>query len=312
MDVIRRIRNFVTTIFRGNEHIVNALIATVIAEGHALLIGPVGSGKTTLGKALAVALGGSFKRVQVTNETLPSDIVGYSAYTPTGDVRIVKGPIFANVVLMDEINRAPPRTLSALLEAMQERQVTLEGYTFELPRPHIIIGTMNLTEVELGFTNPLPYAVLDRFMTCIYVDYTRGDSEVEIVSSIDHIEKALLNSQGVVSIKDVAMVIEDVRGVYVDRTIVEYMHGIIEELRRDARLSIRLSTRAFVHLYKLSRALAYLDERDFVLPDDVKLAVQLALPHRLVIRPEYKGSTTVHDILKGVLEKVPVPHIVYA
>jgi MoxR-like ATPase len=309
-NVIKRIRDGIGRVFIGNDWAVQVLLATLLAEGHALLMGPIGSGKTTLARALAVTIGGTFKRVQVTNETLPSDIVGFAIYTPGGESRIVRGPIFANVVLLDEINRAPPRTLSALLEAMQERQVTIDGVPLELPRPHMVIATMNITEVEIGFTQQLPPAVIDRFMTSIYVNYVSDDEELIVVGSIDKIESELASSTNTVTINEVVDAIGMVRNVYVDKSVLNYIMGIVRELRRDPRLLVPLSTRAPIAMFKLSRALALLNGRDYVLPDDVKAMAYPALMHRIVIRPEYRGSVTVIDIINEVLDKVPVPHYV--
>jgi MoxR-like ATPase len=309
-NVIKRIRDGIGRVFIGNDWAVQVLLATLLAEGHALLLGPIGSGKTTLARALAVTIGGTFKRVQITNETLPSDIVGFAIYMPSGESRIVRGPIFANVVLLDEINRASPRTLSALLEAMQERQVTIDGVPLELPRPHMVIATMNVTEVEVGFTQQLPPAVIDRFMTSIYVNYVSDDEELIVVGSIDKIESELASSINTVTINEVVDVIGMVRNVYVDKLVLNYIMGIVRELRRDPRLLVPLSTRAPIAMFKLSRALALLNGRDYVLPDDVKAMAYPALMHRIVIRPEYRGSVTVMDIINEALDKVPVPHYV--
>jgi len=309
-NVIKRIRDGISRVFVGNDWAVQVLLATLLAEGHALLLGPIGSGKTTLARSLAIAIGGTFKRVQMTNETLPSDIIGFAIYTPTGESKFVRGPIFANVVLLDEMNRASPRTLSALLEAMQERQVTIDGVPLELPKPHMVIATMNITEVEIGYTQQLPLAVIDRFMTSIYVGYVGDEEEPIVVGGIDKIESELVSAMSTVRIDDVMGIIGTVRNVYVDGSVLNYMMGIVRELRRDPRLLVPLSTRAPIAIFKLSRALALLNGRDYVLPDDIKAATYPTLMHRIVIRPEYRGSVTVVDVINEVLDKVPVPHYV--
>ena len=310
LSVIKRIRDGISRVFIGNEPVIRILLATLLSEGHALLLGPVGSGKTTLAKALASIIGGTFKRVQVTNETLPSDILGFIIYAPNTEPRLVRGPIFANVVLLDEMNRAPPRTLSALIEAMQERQVTIDGTPLELPRPHIIIATMNTVEVELGYTQALPIAILDRFMSSIYVNYVSDEEEALIVKNIDKIERELTSLGSVTNLDEVTKLIEDVRGIYIDDSVVGYVLGIVREVRRDPRVQVALSTRAPISLFKLSRALAYLDGRDYVLPDDIKEAAYPALMHRIILKPEYRGSVTPIDVINDVLNKVPVPHYV--
>ena len=309
-NVIKRIRDGISRVFVGNDWAVQVLLATLLAEGHALLLGPIGSGKTTLARSLAIAIGGTFKRVQMTNETLPSDIIGFAIYTPTGESKLVRGPIFANVVLLDEMNRASPRALSALLEAMQERQVTIDGVPLELPKPHMVIATMNITEVEIGYTQQLPLAVIDRFMTSIYVGYVGDEEEPIVVGGIDKIESELVSAMSTVRIDDVMGIIGTVRNVYVDGSVLNYMMGIVRELRRDPRLLVPLSTRAPIAIFKLSRALALLNGRDYVLPDDIKAATYPTLMHRIVIRPEYRGSVTVVDVINEVLDKVPVPHYV--
>jgi MoxR-like ATPase len=309
-NVIKRIRDGISRVFVGNDWAVQVLLATLLAEGHALLLGPIGSGKTTLARSLAITIGGTFKRVQMTNETLPSDIIGFAIYTPTGESKLVRGPVFANIVLLDEINRAPPRTLSALLEAMQERQVTIDGVPLELPKPHMVIATMNITEVEIGYTQQLPPAIIDRFMTSIYVGYVGDEEEPIVVGSIDKIESELASAMSTVRIDDVMGIIGTVRNVYVDGSVLNYMMGIVRELRRDPRLLMPLSTRAPIAIFKLSRALALLNGRDYVLPDDIKAATYPTLMHRIAIRPEYRGSVTVVDVINEALNKVPVPHYV--
>ncbi|BDR92729.1 AAA family ATPase [Vulcanisaeta souniana] len=310
LNVIKRIKDGISRVFIGNEPAIQVLLATLLSEGHALLLGPIGSGKTTLARALASIIGGTFKRVQVTNETLPSDILGFIIYAPGMEPRLVKGPIFANVVLLDEINRAPPRTLSALIEAMQERQVTIDGTPLELPRPHMVLATMNIVEVELGYTQALPMAILDRFMSSIYVSYVSDAEEVMIIKDIDRIEHELSTLGSITSLGEVAKLIDDVKNVYVDDSVIGYIMGLVREIRSDPRVQVTLSTRASISLFKLSRALAYLDGRDYVLPDDVKVAAYPALMHRIILRPEYRGSVTPISVINDALNKVPVPHYI--
>lgn len=307
LEAASRLIAGIRRVFFGNDWAVLVVVATLIAEGHALLLGPVGSGKTVLSKALAAAIGGSFKRVQITNETLPSDIVGFMVYTPGGEGKLVKGPIFANIVLLDEINRAPPRTLSALLEAMQERQVTIDGAPLALPRPHVVIATMNITEVELGYTQQLPYAVQDRFMSSVYIGYADAKYERLVVSAVDRIEEELSTPSPSVTLDDVINLINAAKGVYVDGVVLDYMMEIVGALRKNPRLAVTISTRAPIALFKLSRAFALLAGRNYVIPDDVKAAAQPALVHRILIKPEYRGSVTASDLVSEVLSKIPVP-----
>lgn len=297
----------ISKVFLGGNNQVLSLLATFLAGGHALLIGPVGSGKTTLAKALAHAVGGTYKRVQVNNETLPSDIIGFAVYVRDGGSQLVRGPIFSNVVLLDELNRAPPRTLSALLEAMQERQVTIDGVPLQLPDPHIVVATMNVAEVELGFTSQLPIAVLDRFTSSIRVDYVAEETEAMVLRSIDEIESELAKPDPVIKVEDSGKLVEAVKGVYVSDDLVRYVFDIVRLLRSDARLMIKLSTRAPISIYKLARAFAFLEGRNYAIPDDVKAAARLALPHRVVIRPEYREAADPMEIVEEALNKVEVP-----
>jgi MoxR-like ATPase len=300
----------ISKVFLGGDELIQSLLATFLAGGHALLIGPVGSGKTTLAKALAHAVGGTYKRVQMTNETLPSDIIGFAVYLRDGDTRVVKGPIFSNIVLLDELNRAPPRTLSALLEAMQERQVTIDGAPLQLPDPHIVVATMNVAEVELGLASQLPVAVLDRFTSSIRVNYVAEETERLVLRSIDEIDNELAKPNPAIRIEDSGKLVEAVKGVYVSDDLVRYIFDIVGLLRRDARLMIKLSTRAPISIYKLARAFAFLGGRNYAIPDDVKAAARLALPHRLIIRPEYGEAVDPINMVEDALNQVKVPVLV--
>mgnify|MGYP001772812391 FL=1 len=293
---LRDIVAAVSRYFLGDPQVVEIAVATLIARGHLLLMGPVGGGKTTLAKALARAIGGTFARVQMTNETLPSDILGYGVYVQ-GEVKVVKGPIFNNVVLIDEINRAPPRTLSALIEPMQERTVTIEGVTFKLPDPHMVIATINLTEVARGATQPLPYAVTDRFTAALTINYADVAREKEIVRLSEELEGLDGRPQGAAPLN------ASIRGIYVSDLVMEYMIQLVERIRRDERVELPLSTRAPIALYRLSKAIALLDGRNYVVPDDVKKAAHPALDHRVVLKPEY-GDVSPADVVEDALREV--------
>ncbi|MGC8974379.1 MAG: AAA family ATPase [Thermoproteus sp.] len=292
----RELIKAVAQYFLGDAETVEIALATLISGGHLLLLGPVGSGKTILAKALARAIGGTFARIQMTNETLPSDILGYGVYAG-GEIRIVKGPIFNNVVLIDEINRGPPRTLSALIEPMQERQVTIEGNTFKLPTPHMIIATMNITEVAAGATAPLPMAVQDRFTAALHVGYVDPAREAEVVVLSDMLDQ--LDGRPTAANPPRF----NPSRIYVSQDIVMYIIELVERIRRDERVAGPLSTRAPIAVYRLARALALLDGRSYVVPDDVKKAAKPALVHRIYLKPQYDDvdpSSIVEDALREV------------
>ncbi|AEA11533.1 ATPase associated with various cellular activities AAA_3 [Thermoproteus uzoniensis 768-20] len=291
-ELIRAVAQY----FLGDAETVEIALATLISGGHLLLLGPVGSGKTILAKALARAIGGTFARIQMTNETLPSDILGYGVYAG-GEIRIVKGPIFNNIVLIDEINRGPPRTLSALIEPMQEKQVTIEGNTFKLPTPHMIIATMNITEVAAGATAPLPMAVQDRFTASLHIGYVEPAREAEVVVLSDMLDQ--LDGRPTAANPPRF----DTGKIYVAQEIVAYIIELVERIRRDERVASPLSTRAPIAVYRLARALALLDGRSYVVPDDVKKAAKPALVHRIYLKPQYDDvdpSIIVEDALREV------------
>ena len=309
IETVKRIREFVGRIIVGNTQPIDVLLATVIAGGHALIMGPIGSGKTTLARALAKAIGGVFSRVQMSNETLPSDILGFVVYTRDGAARIVKGPIFANIVLLDDVNNAPPRTLSALLQAMQEGKVSLDGNVLELPRPHVVLATLNTTEPELGIMPELSPVFLDRFMSSIYMSYVERTEEKRVIRNSYYIEDSLSSNdtEPAVSLNNVLNAIEAVREVYVDDVILDYIMDIIESIRRDDRLSVGVSTRASISLYRLSQAYALINGRDYVIPDDVKAMALPALSHRLIIKPELRDVVKPMDIISEIISKIPIP-----
>lgn len=301
-DLARRLMTALQSVYLGDSAVIEAVVATALAGGHLLILGPVGVGKTTLAKALAYAMGGSYKRIQATNETLPSDVLGYVVYARDGSRHIIKGPIFANVVLIDELNRMPPRSLSALIEAMQEKKVTIEGEELPLPEPHIVIATANLQELGLA---QIPQAVLDRFTTSIYVEKPDTSLERLIVEGADVIEDRLeaLKRRPLASPAEVAAATRALRGVKLDDKVAGYIVDLVEEARRS--VNALLSIRAGIHVARLARAFAALEGRDYVVPDDVKRAFHYAIPHRIAAKLEpaaYKDSPW-----KDVLKKVPAP-----
>ncbi|MEB2837307.1 MAG: MoxR family ATPase [Desulfurococcales archaeon] len=304
--LVERIIAEISKVVVGKKEEVKLIIASLIAGGHVLLEGVPGVAKTTIARALASATGLEWKRIQFTPDLLPSDIIGVMVLDRrTGEFRFRRGPIFANIVLADEINRASPRTQSALLEAMQERQVTVEGVTYKLPEPFMVIATMNPVEFEGVF--PLPEAQLDRFLAKIVIDYPSREELIEIVRRHDIIEEWPVRS--VAAADQILGLMSAARGVYVDDVVLEYIADIVEATRRHPLLRLGASPRAAIALAKLSRALALIEGRTYVLPDDVKRVAKPVLRHRITLKPEaeIEGNVLPDDVIDQVLAEVPTP-----
>jgi MoxR-like ATPase len=290
----------------GKRKEIELVLATLFAEGHVLLEGVPGVAKTLMAKTIASVLGLDFKRVQATPDLLPSDIIGVQIYdTKLGQFVFRRGPIFTNILFVDEINRAPPKTQSALLEAMQERQVTVEGVTYKLPRPFLVIATMNPIEVEGTF--PLSEAQVDRFLSKVVVDYPTAEETVTILDRYyDIVESETL--QHILSLTEVLNIIEIVKKIYVDANIKKYIALIVEASRRHPLVKLGASPRGAIALYLLSKSIAFMRGRDYVTPDDVKYVAYTALAHRIILRSEARISgVTPYDIINDILEKVETP-----
>lgn len=264
---------------------VESLIIAILTGGHVIMEGVPGLAKTLLAKSFAMSLGLSFKRIQFTVDILPSDIIGGLVFNrKTGELEFRQGPIFANVVLIDEINRAPPRSQSALLEAMQEKQVTVEGVTYKLPNPFLVIATQN--PVELEGTFPLPEAEIDRFMMRVLVSYPSREEEEKILQ-MRNVMGEEVYIDAVTDRQTLAYAAEEIQKVTVVPEIIQYIVDIVGKTRSDERLVIGASPRAEIALLYASKALAALNNRNYVIPDDVKKACFRVLNHRLVPKPEY-------------------------
>lgn len=301
---LKRVFEEVSKVVVGREEYVKLLLAALLCEGHVLIEGMPGTAKTLLAKAFASAIGGEFKRIQFTADTLPSDVTGFYVYTVTGKKDLVKGPIFTNILLADELNRAPPRTQAALLEAMQERTVSIEGETFVLPRPFMVVAT----QIPYGGagTYPLPDTQLDRFMFRIWSGYNTRDVEAEVLRKIDYIDSLPVGEA--VDSGLVQSAIDSVKKVVVDEKIMDYILDIVESLRNDDYVLAGPSTRGVISLYKGCRAYAFLDGRDYVVPDDVKALVHPALDHRVRLKVEaVTEGLKPEDVVERVVKEVPVP-----
>lgn len=283
------------------------IVSAILSRGHVLMEGVPGVAKTYTCKAIARLLGLNFKRVQMTPDLLPSDIIGYYVYDQRSGVFVLrKGPIFTNILLVDEINRASPRTQSALLEAMQERQVTIEGENFKLEEPFIVIATQNPIEMEGVF--PLPEAQVDRFLVKVITGYTTHEGLVKIAKRVDEIEEAIENLKPILSREDVLEEIKTTRTIHVDDSIYEYIANIVEETRKHPAVRLGASPRAAIALVKIAKAWAYCEKRNYVIPDDVKAIAKYVLAHRVLVKPELEiqGVTSLR-IIEEVLSKIPVP-----
>ena len=293
-------------VIRGKDESIRLILISLLAAGHTLLEDFPGTGKTTLAKALARSIDGVFRRIQFTPDLLPADITGSNLYNPKdGGFLFRPGPVFANVVLADEINRTSPRTQSALLEVMNEQQVTVEGQRRELPRPFSVIATQNPSEFH--GTYPLPEAQMDRFTVCVTLGYPAFAPELEILfSQQDH--HPLEDLKPVVSCQDVLDMQAQVRSVRFDRSVAEYVLRIVELTRSDPRLRLGISPRGSLALFRTAQARAQTLGRDFVIPDDVRALAGPVLAHRLMLETKAKyGGARPRQIIEELLEKVPVP-----
>ena len=304
--VMRRVADNVERVIAGARDQVEAAVVCLFAEGHLLLEGVPGVGKTMLARSLAASVGGSFHRVQATPDLLPSDLTGISVYDQaTGAFRFVPGPVFANVLLVDEINRTTPRTQSALLEPMEEHQVTVENVTYELPRPFLVIATEN--PVDQHGTYPLPEGQLDRFTMTVSVGYPDDRSAGEIVRRQLR-GHPIEDLAPVATAEDVVACQVSVRAIHVEEPIVDYVVALARATRDHGDILLGASPRATISLTRAAQARAAMQGRAYVLPDDVKAAAAPVLAHRLVPRSRGMiGSGTARDVVRELLERVPVP-----
>ncbi|MEM4829216.1 MAG: MoxR family ATPase [Zestosphaera sp.] len=289
------------------ENEVRLIIASILAEGHVLIEGVPGIAKTLTVKTIARLMNLDFKRIQMTPDLLPADVLGGYVYdTKQGTFILKKGPIFTNVLLVDEINRGSPRTQSALLEAMQEKQVSIEGQSFSLDKPFIVLATQNPIEFEGVF--PLPEAQLDRFLAKIDSTYTSTEGLKKILKEIDLIEENFNSLKPLLSKEDVINAIKEVRRIRVDDAIYDYVVRLVEESRKHPAVRLGASPRAGIALVRLAKALAYIDSRRYVIPDDVKKVAKPVLSHRIIIKPEHEISGVTSDkVIEDILARVEVP-----
>ncbi len=304
--LVREIIDEVGKVIVGKERETSLILAGMLVGGHILLEGVPGVSKTSLAKAIARTLQLSFRRIQFTPDLLPADVLGTMVYDQKiGDFRFRKGPIFANIVLADEINRASPRTQAAFLEAMQERQVTIEGVTYKLPDPFTVIATMNPVEFEGVY--PLPEAQIDRFLMRVEIGYPTREEEIEILERIDEIEK--FEVEPVASGEDIIRAREAIRKVRVSEPVKQYIVDIVRATREHPMVRLGASPRATIFLMRTSQAVAAMNGRDYVIPDDVKVVAVPVLAHRILVKPG--AAVDVREaqvkVVESVLQSVPTP-----
>ncbi|WP_074035402.1 AAA family ATPase [Exiguobacterium profundum] len=291
-------------VYLGKEDVVRLCCTALLAEGHILLEDVPGTGKTLLAKTIAASFDGVFSRIQFTADLLPSDVIGadyFNMQTQTFDHR--QGPIFANIVLIDEINRAVPRTQSALLEAMEERQVSIGGETYPMPKPFFVIASQN--PIESAGTFPLPDAQLDRFLISIPVGYPAVAEERELLLQV--MRQTRKTVEAVATLDELRRAQEEVKQVSIQDDVLDYLLGLVHATREHASVEVGVSPRGAIALMRASQSYAYLNDRLYVIPEDVKAVAPYVLSHRLTLTLEGGIKSTKQDIIRYILDTVSVP-----
>ena len=306
-EKVRILRGNIEQVFIGKPAVVTKTLVALFAGGHVLIEDVPGVGKTTLARAIAKSLDLSFSRVQFTPDLLPSDLLGVSVYNQsTGEFEFKKGPVFASVILADEINRTTPRTQSALLEAMSESQVSVDGKTYRLGPPFMVLATQNPFEFE--GTYPLPESQLDRFLMKISVGYPSREHELEVLAS-QRTANPIDSTKAVMGTADILAIQARVREVHLEESLAGYILSLVTETRRSKSLTIGASPRGSLFLYRAAQALALVEGRDYVVPDDIKRLAVSVLAHRIIGKGfAYEGGQDEREkIVRGILEMVEVP-----
>lgn len=306
--VLQNIISNVEKVMVGKRGTIEKIIICLISGGHVLIEDVPGVGKTVLVHSIAKSINCDFKRIQFTPDLLPSDITGVSIYNQkTGEFEFKKGPIMGQIILADEINRTSPKTQASLLEAMEEHQITVDGVTYKLKEPFMVLATQNPMEYEGTF--PLPEAQLDRFMMKVNIGYPDETSELNMLKRFKEINP-LTELKPVASTEDIIRIKNEVKGVMVNSGVEMYILSIVRSTRENDKILLGASPRASLNLYRASQGRAILKGRDFVTPDDVKYVSKSVLNHRIIVKPEYRlKGLSVEDVIDEILKSVKVPGV---
>lgn len=304
--VAQRIVDNVEKVIVGKHDAVQLTIIALLCQGHLLIEDVPGTGKTVLAKSVAKSLGCRFRRIQFTPDMLPSDVTGVSVFNQkTREFEFRPGPVMAQIVLTDEINRATPKTQSALLEAMEERQITVDGVTYPMELPFLVLATQNPIEYEGTF--PLPEAQLDRFMMRISLGYPGADDEITVLNRQQHVHPVTQLEQ-VVSAEELVAAQERIKDVYIDDLVKEYIVRLVKATRKHPDVYLGASPRGSIALYKTGQARAAIMGRDYVIPDDMKALAMETLAHRLIISPSARiKNVDPRAVIQEILDSIPVP-----
>jgi MoxR-like ATPase len=303
--MLKKIKDNVSKVMIDKEEEIELMIIALLSDGHILLEDVPGTGKTTMAKCFSKSIDGTFSRLQFTPDTLPSDIVGQEYFdVKTSDFKVRKGPVFNNVLLIDEINRAVPRTQSALLELMEEKNVTLGGVTYPLPKPFIVIATQNPFD-SIG-TFPLPDAQLDRFILTIKQGYPSPEKEKLMLRRF-RLSNPLEKIQSVISTQDIIALKEKIKAVRISEDVEDYLMDIVQETRQHRYVDIGVSPRGSLAFMKASQSRAFLYGRDFCTPDDIKKLAKPILAHRISLNVEGEVKTTKENIISEIIDKTSIP-----
>ena len=304
-EKIQALRENIQKVIVGKEDTIDLLMTALLAKGHVLLEDMPGTGKTKLAKSMAMSIGGSFSRIQFTPDLLPSDITGLNIFDrEKNDFVLRKGPVFTNILLADEINRATPRTQSGLLECMEEKQVTIDGEKYILEEPFLVVATQN--PIETAGTFQLPEAQMDRFMMKLTMGFLSKKQEVEVLSCYREADP-IDSITSVLDVQDIVAMQNEANEVFVHKSMLEYIAGSVEATRKDTTIVMGVSTRGSLALLRAAKAYAYIQGRDYVVPEDVKTLAIPVLAHRLILNYGYRKEADNQQRMREIVDKQPVP-----